>query len=415
MATSAFAKQNPVFLKIISIICACLVPLLVTGPFLPDLVVSSLSLWFVYYTLKNKIYNIYQNIYFYFFIGFWAVCILSSLLSSDILLSIKASLFYVRIGVFALLISYLIDQNKKILDYFYYAFLITFTALIIDGYFQYFTGSNMFGYKIHGMRVSSFFGKELILGSYLARLFPLLFALFVARVNKHFLEIYFVSVLFILIDLLIFLAGERASFIFLNISTIFIILFIKQHKWLRLGLFILSFIIITFLTLNSPKLFERYVQSPIDSMGLDGKEKYFFTESHDFLFRTAWNMFLDKPILGHGPKLFRIKCEEPKYAQKIIFNCHPHPHNFYIQLLAETGIIGFSFLAGLFIYFIYLTFRHVKEYFKYKRAWFTDYQVCLLAGLLITIWPFSTNGNIFTNNLMLFYGLQMGFFRRNIN
>ena len=135
-----FAKPSITILSIISIFCASIILLLVSCPFLPDLLVSILSLCFLCYSLKNKIYNIYKNYYFYVFIAFWLVCVLSSLLSDDISLSLKSSLFYVRIGVFALLISYLIDQNKTILDYFYYALLITFSALSIDGYFQYFTG-----------------------------------------------------------------------------------------------------------------------------------------------------------------------------------------------------------------------------------------------------------------------------------
>jgi hypothetical protein len=161
MTTFSSPNLSPAFLKIISILCACLVPLLVTGPFLPDLMVSSLSAWFLYYSLKHKIYNVYRNIYFYFFIGFWLTCILSSLLSDDILLSLKASVFYVRIGIFAIFISYLIGENKKILDYFYYAFLVTFLLLTIDGYFQYFTGSNLFGYPIIDFRVSSFLEMNL--------------------------------------------------------------------------------------------------------------------------------------------------------------------------------------------------------------------------------------------------------------
>ena len=226
MRTHSVDQLNPKFLKIISLLCASLVPLLVTGPFLPDLLISCLSVWFLYYTLKNKIYNIYKNIYFYFFISFCLVCILSSLLSDDVLLSLNASLFYIRIGIFALLISYFINQNKKILDYFYYAFVITFSLLIIDGYFQYFKGVNLFGYYIgENYRVSSFFGKELILGSYLSRLFPLLIALFIAKSNKHILEIYYTCILFILIYILIFLSGERASFLFLNLSVLFIIFF----------------------------------------------------------------------------------------------------------------------------------------------------------------------------------------------
>ena len=38
-----------------------------------------------------------------------------------------------------------------------------FSTLVIDGYIQYFTGINLSGFKISGVRVSSFFGDELIL------------------------------------------------------------------------------------------------------------------------------------------------------------------------------------------------------------------------------------------------------------
>jgi O-antigen ligase len=410
------AQRDSLFLNNISIICACIVPLLVTGPFLPDLVVSSLSLWFLFYSLKHKIYKIYKNIYFYFFIAFCLVCILSSILSDNIFISLRNSLFYVRIGVFALLISYLIEQNKKILNYFYYAFLVTFSSLVIDGYFQFFQGVNLFGFKIgENYRVSSFFGEELILGSYLARLYPLFFAIFVVRSNKSLWEIIFVSILFILIDVLIFFSGERASFILFNLSTIFVIIFITNYKWLRVGVFIISLFVITILLINDEKLYDRYIVSPKRSLGLDSStsERYFFSPGHDSLIRTSWKMFLDKPILGQGPKLYRIKSYDPKY-QTGISPHHPHPHNFYIQLLAETGIIGFSFLAGLFCYFIYLTVKHIFVYFIYKKKWLSDYQVCLLSGLLITIWPLTTNGSIFTNHLMLFYSLQIGFFKKNI-
>ena len=64
MAKVVSYQLNSAFLKIISILCASLVPILVTGPFFPDLIISSLSIWFLYYTLKNKIYKVFQNIYF---------------------------------------------------------------------------------------------------------------------------------------------------------------------------------------------------------------------------------------------------------------------------------------------------------------------------------------------------------------
>jgi O-antigen ligase len=149
-------------------------------------------------------------------------------------------------------------------------------------------------------------------------------------------------------------------------------------------------------------------------MNLKHDDKYIFTQVHDSSIKTAWKMFLDKPILGHGPKLFRIKCSDPKYATGN-FPCDVHPHNFYIQLLSETGIIGFLFLVGLFFYLIFVTGIHVFKYFIHKKKFLSDYQIGLLSGLLITVWPLIPNGNLFTNHLMIMYGLQMGFFKKTFN
>lgn len=399
----------------ISFLCACIVPLLVTGPFLPDLVVSILSLWFIYYSLNNKIYYLYKNYYFYAFISFCLVCILSSLLSDDVFFSLKASIFYIRIGIFALLISYLIDQNKNILNYFYYNFLVTFFLLIVDGYFQYFTGSNFFGYKAAPFRLSSFFGNELILGSYLARLFPLFFALFLIKSKKTLFEIYSVLTLFILTYVLVFFSGERAAFLLLNISVLFMIIFCTQFKYFRLSFFIIFLSINIFLLIKVPKLYQRYSGIGFTLSNVisetTNSERYMFSIAHDSMIKSAWKMFLDKPILGHGPKLYRIKCQDPKYYVNV-FSCSNHPHNFYIQLIAETGILGFFFLVGLLFNFIYLIAKHSFKYFIYNKTSFSNYQICLFAGLFITIWPITTNGNFFTNYLMLLYSLQVGFFKK---
>ena len=59
-------------------------------------------------------------------------------------------------------------------------------------------------------------------------------------------------------------------------------------------------------------------------------------------------MFKDKPILGHGPKSFREKCSQLDYYS--VRSCSTHPHNTFIQLLSETGIIGFALPFLLFSY-----------------------------------------------------------------
>ena len=399
----------------INLIISSIIPFLIWGPFFPDLIVSISALIFLYYVFKNKdFYYLYNKPFLIFFSFCIYYVLLSIFVAEDMLLSFESSLFYFRIGVFSCLIWYLIDKDRRILTYFYYALIVCFLALVIDGYFQYFTKQNLLGYELSGIRVSSFFGDELIMGSYLARLFPLLFALFIIKKKNRF-EIYFIALLFVLVDILIYMSAERSSFFFLNISTLFVIILIKEYQKFRLITFILAIICIFILSFNSPNLSERMFKSPAESMGIikSDKKVVIFSTVHDASIKTAYNMFRDKPLFGHGPKMFRIKCKDKKYTtgKKACMN---HPHNFYVQLLAETGLIGLLFLLISLGYVLFAALRQFKGViFKQKRP-FTDYQVCLLAGIFITVWPFSTNGNFFNNWLMIIYCLPIGFYLQSV-
>jgi len=400
---------------LINLSITSIIPFLILGPFFPDLVVSISALYFLFYVFKNKEFYFFYNKPLIIFFSFCIYCILLSVfIAEDIMLSFESSLFYFRIGVFSCFIWYLINKDKSILTYFYYALVLCFSSLVIDGYIQYFTGTNLLGFQIYGQRVSSFFGDELIMGSYLSRLFPLLFALFLIKKKQKY-EIYFIGLLFILVDVLIFMSGERSSFFFLNLSTIFIIILIKEYQKFRLLTFIIAIICVLILSLNSLTLKERMFKGPAEDMGLieSSKETVIFTKKHDSLIRTAYNMFKDQPLLGHGPKMFRIICADEKYATGIT-PCMTHPHNFYIQLLAETGIIGFLFLLSVLTFVFYIALRQFKSIiFKQKRP-LTDYQVCLLAGILISVWPVTTNGNFFNNWMIIIYSLPVGFYLQSI-
>ena len=72
-------------------------------------------------------------------------------------------------------------------------------------------------------------------------------------------------------------------------------------------------------------------------------------------YKSAYKMFTNNVFVGVGPNMFRFECNNSKYYEPN--GCSTHPHNTYLQLLAETGIIGaapiiFSFLFVCFLFFL---------------------------------------------------------------
>ena len=259
---------------LVNTIISSIIPFLILGPFFPDLIVSFSTLFFLYYSFTTKNFFYFNKKPFFVFLFFCIIFIICSFYAEDKFLSFKSSLFYFRIGVFSCFIWYLIDKDRSILNYFYYSLILCFSALVIDGYVQYFNGVNLLGFKINGIRVSSFFGDELIMGSYLSRLFPLLFALFLVKQKQKF-EIYFIGLLFIFVDVLIYLSGERSAFFFLNLSTIFIIILIKDFQKFRLATFIIAIICITVVSINSSNLTDRMLKNPAENMGFIKRNRLF--------------------------------------------------------------------------------------------------------------------------------------------
>ena len=60
-------------------------------------------------------------------------------------------------------------------------------------------------------------------------------------------------------------------------------------------------------------------------------------------------MFKGNILFGHGVKMFREICAKKDYYINER-SCRTHPHNTYIQILAETGLLGFVFILSAFIY-----------------------------------------------------------------
>jgi O-antigen ligase len=341
-------------------------------------------------------------------------------MSDNIIFSIKTTLPYLRFGIFALSTWYLLDTNNKLLKYFFFCFLFIFLFLELDGIYQFIFKYNLFNYPlVEPYRVSSAFGNELVLGSFLSRNYPLFIGLFLFLIEKKKLSkrITLVSyIVIILLPFLIFMSGERSAFFYLFLASIFIFLFFPKKNVAPLVIFPLFLIIIGIILDKAINKDNRRFSDRIINQTLfqlkdtkDSSEKFnIFSITHEEHYRSAFKIFKDHIIFGAGPKSFRLKCSEQKY---LVSNrsCISHPHNTYMQLLSETGILGFFFVFLIFMILCRISF--IMFYNKYfLGSYLSPFKICLFASFFITLWPLVPSGNFFTNWLNAIYYLPVGFF-----
>lgn len=404
---------------------ASIVPMMSVSIFLADLTLSILSIIFLIYLLKNNYSIFYKNIFFLISLTFYIVCIASSLLSENILFSLKSSLPFIRVVIFIFLICYLIEKNINFINVFYNFLKFTLLILILYGLGEYLyvwlsykeEGRLLLdGDANHGIiRLSLPLSGEEKLGSYLVRLFGLFLALHLLKKNNKIgnITLYF---LILLTSLVILLSGERTSLFFMLLFS-FIFLILSNIDFKIKLIYFLSILIIfcSFLTFNN-NLSDRVIGDKHNVMNFDPDNIIIFTAQHTAHYRSALSIFLDKPFVGQGPKMFRKLCDKKKYNIIVNFDgderrgCASHPHNTYIQLLAETGIVGTLIFSLGFFHIIFNFIKHFLFLIFKKGKKLNNYQLIINATVLIVFWPFSPSGNFFNNWMLIMYSLPLSFY-----
>jgi hypothetical protein len=346
------------------------------------------------------------------------------------------SIFHFRFVIFSMSIIFILnhfDDNKKFQNYLLRFIFLLITFIIFDALYQFFIGKNIFGFEIIRNRISGIFEDELILGSFLLRIFPLVlwlifYSKFDIKRNQHKLYFFF-SFYFITI----YLSGERTSLILLFISSILYLFFLKQVRKILITslIVLLSFMVIT-ATVNVGKSdpFNRFfvktfnqIQNKfsiehnnkiqLNNPELKSKKNektnnkiFIFSDHHNQHLVLAFHLFLENPIFGKGPGGFRNYCRNVMYNSKIGM-CTTHPHNFLMQILSETGLIGFMFYMMGFIFLIIKLFKNYKKDIDINNK--SCFVVCTVA-LLISFFPLAPSGNFFNNWIMIINHYYIGLY-----
>ena len=432
-----------------------LVPVaLIFGAFIADLIATFCAIIFFYISVKEKLRIIYSYWIVKLLILFCIYLIFKSLINNEESHSILRSFFYIRYVLFSLLICYIYNLNPKFTKIFLKILTSTLIILSIHSFFLHFFTFDIlkmnFGeislkqnftiiynqYDVpYDYRISGLFYSESILGSYIVKILPIYLGLvFLNNKSKK----YFI--LTIIFFFLIIISGERSAIALsiLFLTNFFLIFnFNIKEKIYFISIFLLIFVYI----FSNPNLKNRIVDNTIfnvtekniksksieefankdESNNIETKIQSWQSESnfikdklninifsigHQGHFTSAYKIFRDNPIFGVGIKNFRYECKKPQY--KDVYACTTHPHNTYMQLLAETGIIGFFFIFIIFIYLSYKIFTLI--FFRKAKNKFSSHYKCFLLGVFINFWPLIPTGSFFNNWLSICYFLSLGFF-----
>ena len=211
---------------------------------------------------------------------------------------------------------------------------------------------------------------DLVPGSYISKvslpLFCVLVAIGVSKKNKAGLFSGIIGLLSISVSVL---TGERTNFLIRACGGILASLIWKPKFILLGGLILIEILAVVTLLFARPDLGQRYGKTFVNQIPLLNTSE---NNTHWGSWRGGIQQALITPIKGIGPSGTRKTCKDldtklPSWLPGKNY-CGNHPHNFYVQLFAETGIIGLIIGCVMFGSIIFSCYRARKDFFDCPMA-----------------------------------------------
>ena len=318
--------------------------------------------------LYENLIKSYKKIFFIF--GFFLfLFFLNILFSSNKIDSSISVLGIIRYFFLMISILYCIEKDRSFLSSFSKLLFLIVFFVAADTLFQYFYGSDIFGIKpgsSHGARLNGPFGDEYVVGAYLSKLFFFSLIYLVIK-NKKFIYIFLYLILILFLTIL---TKERMASIMLLFTSLVFLIFYSKIKYKIKILFISIFLIasIALISFNA-SVREHLIFRSLEQIGIlnlknfeksvdtNFEKRLLFDSQWGAHFITAYKIFQNKPLFGSGIKTFRDECKKSDYEEIASLSkdkrCNTHPHNLYLEILSETGILIFVSFLVLNLFFAY--------------------------------------------------------------
>ena len=355
-----------------------------------DLWLSLIGLVFLIRCIRNKDWGWANQLWFKSALTLWLFGLFSAVTSTDPLFTFQQGLVWIRFPLYVAAAQAWLAKDKDIrilmLLSMLLGMLLMCSILIAETLIEPKT------------RLTWPYG-DLVPGGYLAKvslpLFCVLMAIAVSRKSKA-------SILSGVIGLLSIgvssLTGERTNFLIRACGGILASIVWKPKAIMILSLLFIEILAVLALFYNRPDLSNRFGTHFLNNIPIINK-------SNDNPYWGAWRGGIQQgllnPIKGIGPSGTRNTCanldtNQPSWLPGKNY-CGNHPHNFYIQLFAEVGIIGLLIGFTMFCSIIITCYKARLENFNCPMA-ATAFVVPL--GLFFPIQQFGSFygqwGNLFT-------------------
>ncbi len=386
------------------------------GPFIylierdpADLWLSLISLIFLIRCIKKNDWNWATQFWFRSALILWMFGLLSAVTGPEPLFSFQQGFVWIRFPLYAAAAQVWLAKDRDIrivmLLSMLIGMLIMSAILIAETFIE------------PKVRLTWPYG-DLVPGSYIARVsLPLLCVLMAIAVSRKSRVALFSGCIGMLSIIVSLLTGERVNFLIRACGGMLAALVWKPKFILYFSLVLFEVVAILVLALSRPDLSNRFGESFVKAVPLTNMS---VGNSYWGAWRGGIQQALIDPIKGTGPSSTRKICKtlEPSSPSWLPGKnyCGNHPHNYYIQLLAETGIIGLIIGCVMFISIIMTCYKARKENFDCPMA-ATAFVIPF--GLYFPLQQFGSFygqwGNLFSWFAIAFALSQVQSFRRNTN
>ncbi len=327
---------------------------------------------------------------------FWAYLLAASLLALDPDESFSRALPFLRFVLFAAALQHWLLVERAAVRTFLSTLAIAVGFVLLDCLYQYATGADIFGKTAEGpFRLSGPFNND-VAGTFLAKVsLPLIGWWLVRSVHKRHLSWSIGGALALLIGLVILLTGERTALVSYGMGLALVALTVKSIRRPLLLIGLGGMIGLGAVVIQQDELRERFVGHTTSDV------ENFWENRYGIIFVHAIDAWKEAPLTGVGLKNFRLTCKTDNFEHKgaIATWCFNHPHNPYLEVLSETGLIGLT----LFLTLIALIIKDIAAGWRPSHPDF-PLIAAAAASLLMFLWPIMVSKSLFANwNAMLFW------------